>query len=238
MNIAKGLCFCVCFVVYFAVYFAVCFLHTPVMAQSRGGGADHRICSSSEYSSIMQYIRSIKNAEMSFVQQDPDNKVSAGKMYIRRPGMFKLEYLQPLHYAIWVNHGKVIVYNYDTKEETSVMSSTVIAELFSNDGVAVEDYVGTCYVSDNGAAEQGVEYDVGLKKLDGDDSSWGGDVVLVFRGSGGEENRQSVGLSMIEVSDNGFITKMMINDISYPNKIDGSIFEFRNPKFYNTVDNF
>ncbi len=44
---------------------------------------------------VNQYLNNIEHLEGDFIQINPDNSISDGRFYIRRPGRFRFDYTNP-----------------------------------------------------------------------------------------------------------------------------------------------
>lgn len=82
-------------------------LSLPALALARPGLAQERL----SLSEISRYLNSFSTAQGDFTQINPDDTISTGRIYIRRPGRVRFEYDPPEDSLVMASGGQVAIFD-------------------------------------------------------------------------------------------------------------------------------
>jgi outer membrane lipoprotein-sorting protein len=91
-------------------------------------------CTNDEIHKIQDYLNSFRTLSTNFTE-DNKGKKSTGKIYIKKPGLMKIEYEQPEKISIFINKDVVSYYDHELDELTKVKNNQRFLSFLSKDTI-------------------------------------------------------------------------------------------------------
>ncbi len=197
-------------------FLAACAVGVPVPAAWAAAGLSAE--DQAAVRRIEDYINSITTLQARFIQLNPNGRFVEGSLYISRPGRLRFEYDPPIPYRLIVDGGRVIFYD---------------AELDAPAYLSIDDTPLDILLADKVSLSNGVE----VTKVERGPGSlrvtllWSerrdqGVVQITFSERPLELKKWSL------ISPKGVAIHIAILDARFGVALDPKLFEFKDPKFY------
>jgi len=160
---------------------------------------------------ISHYLQNLKILKADFSQTNPDDTISSGKIFIKRPGRMRFEYYKPEKTLVLISAGALAIFDPNGDEEpvTYPIKNNPISLILKGEvDLLNSGIVGNYKVS----AEKGV-----LTIRDPKNPELGS-VELIFKGAKPELEKFTI------KNENSSSTSILLKDIEYPKKINDTLF--------------
>ena len=160
---------------------------------------------------VSNYFNTLELLQARFVQTDPDNKVTKGRLYIKQPGRFRFEYAKPSRKII-VSDGRFLaIQDLDLgNEDTFELDSTPFKVLLRKD----VDLLRDARVTSIDETDQQVTLTISDK-----DPDKAGSLTVTVR-----TEPEAALASWVTIDAQGLKTMVEVSDVTTPEKLDDALF--------------
>ncbi len=94
-------------------------------------------CTNDELHTIQDYLNSFRTLSANFIEESKDKK-STGKIYIKKPGLMRIEYEKPEKISIFINQDIVSYYDHELDESTKIRQDPRFLSFLSKDVISLQ----------------------------------------------------------------------------------------------------
>ncbi len=179
--------------------------------------ADIKKCTQSEVDTIQSYLNNFRTLSTEFVEEYKDKK-KAGKIYVKKPGLMKIEYVKPEKISIFINKDIVTYYDHELDEETKVKQDPKFLNFLSKDFINFQkDFKSFECTNDSDS----INLKLSFAKQNDEEI----ELVMNFL-------KYNLNTIMIYI-DQMLKTNIYFTNIAFNTEIDSNQFIFKDKKFFN-----
>ena len=211
-NISKG--------IYIAIlFFTIIFSHNHTFAK----------INANDIAVIENHLNKIKTIKVAFKQIGPEKNIQRqGICYIAKPGKIKWQYLTPKKITIISNQNKVSYYDYEMEELTKITQDHTLAKLLTTPSIDLKNTVNIISIINH---KNYIEL-IASKKEKLNNADQYPYVILNFK------KKPEFKIDKVTIiNDEITFTDIEFSQLEINKSLDDSIFQFKDPKFFELRDN-
>lgn len=168
---------------------------------------------------VERYLDDLHTLRARFIQIAPDGSSDQGEIWLKRPGLLKLDYDQPSKIEMYANNGRLIYYDPDFNQLNYIgLDETPLGFLLAED-INLREQVDIERLE--------LRADELIMVVSDADSDIQGQLELVFAREPLQLKRWTV------VDPQGYRTLVMLEDVRTGMPLDNELFRFINPRLLN-----